>query len=270
MSKQKLGGRKYNLSFLDIAAAGFLFVYAGFIIALVAADILYIDIGKFIGIFQNKDILFAMKLSLITSFVSVIMSVIFAVPIGYALSRYQFKGKILIDTIIDIPIILPPLVIGVSLLVFFRTPVGRAIEAGGLRFVYTPLGIVLAQFIVTTTLCIRAVKACFEVIDKRIEDVARTLGYSKLQAFGKVTLPMAKNGIIAGAVITWAQAIGLFGPLMVFSGTTRLKTEVLPTSIYLELSLGRIEEALAISLVMIIFSVTAIAVFKKLGGKVYL
>lgn len=260
----------YKFSLFDIAAVGMLVIYTGLIMALILADVFYTDVNKFIGIFQNRDILFAMRLSLITSFISVVMSVVFAVPIGYVLSRYQFRGKVLVDTIIDVPIILPPLVIGVSLLVFFRTPIGRAIEAGGLRFVYTPLGIVLAQFIVTTTLCIRAVKACFEVIDRRLEDVARTLGFSKLQAFAKVTLPMAKNGIIAGAVITWAQAIGLFGPLMVFSGTTRLKTEVLPTSIYLELSLGRIEEAIAISLVMIIFSVTAIAVFKKLGGKVYL
>ena len=268
MSMKTTGRLNSNFSFLDITAVAMLVIYVGFIIALIAGDMFYMQMSKFIEIFKNRDILFAMKLSLITSTLSVILSLLFAVPIGYVLSRYQFAGKLLVDTIIDILIVLPPLVIGVSLLIFFRTPLGQAIEASGLHFVYTPLGIVLAQFIVASAFGVRAIKAAFDTIDKRLEDVARTLGFSKFKAFFKVTLPMARNGIIAGGVITWARAIGIFGPIMVFVGTTRLKTEVLPTSIYLELSIGRIEEALAISMVMIIFSVITIALFKKLGGTV--
>ncbi|MFH1440748.1 MAG: ABC transporter permease [Candidatus Omnitrophota bacterium] len=268
MNRKTTGRLKFNFSFLDITAVAMLVIYVGFIIALIAGDIFYLPMAKFIEIFKNRDILFAMKLSLITSTLSVILSLLFAVPIGYVLSRYQFAGKLLVDTIIDILIVLPPLVIGVSLLIFFRTPLGQAIEASGLHFVYTPLGIVLAQFIVASAFGVRAIKAAFDTIDKRLEDVARTLGFSKFKAFLKVTLPMARNGIIAGAVITWARAVGIFGPIMVFVGTTRLKTEILPTSIYLELSIGRIEEALAISMVMIIFSVITIALFKKLGGTV--
>lgn len=262
--------KKANLTVLDIIAILMLVGYVGFILSLIIADIFYLDAGKFIGIFKNRDIRFAMKLSGITSVLSVIVSLIFAIPVGYALSRFNFFGKTFVDTIVDIPIILPPLVIGVSLLVFFRTSIGQAIESTGLRFVYTPLGIVLAQFTVSSALSIRAVKVSFDTIDKRLEDVARTLGWSKIQAFCKVTLPMAKNGIIAGGVITWARAIGIFGPLMVFTGTTRLKTEVLPTSIYLELSVGRIEEALSIAIIMILFSVVALLLFKKLGGSGYL
>lgn len=268
MSRKITGKLKFNFSFLDITAVVMLVIYVGFIIALIAGDVFYMQMGKFIEIFKNRDILFAMKLSFITSTLSVIFSLLFAVPIGYVLSRYQFAGKLLVDTIIDILIVLPPLVIGVSLLIFFRTPLGQAIEASGLHFVYTPLGIVLVQFIVASAFGVRAIKAAFDTIDKRLEDVARTLGFSKFKAFLKVTLPMARNGIIAGGVITWARAVGIFGPIMVFVGTTRLKTEVLPTSIYLELSIGRIEEALAISMVMIIFSVITIALFKKLGGTV--
>lgn len=266
MSKKSLHCLKFNFSFLDITAITMLIIYVGFIVVLIAADISYLRLDKFIGIFRNRDILFAMKLSFITSMLSVIFSLFFAIPIGYGLSRYRFAGKLLVDTIIDMLIVLPPLVIGVSLLIFFRTPLGRAIEASGLHFVYTPLGIVLAQFIVSSAFAVRAIKAAFDTIDKRLEDVARTLGFSKLKAFLKVTLPLARNGIIAGAVITWAHAVGIFGPIMVFVGTTRLKTEILPTSIYLELSIGRIEEALAISMVMIIFSIITIALFKKLGG----
>jgi molybdate transport system permease protein len=176
----------------------------------------------------------------------------------------------LVDTIVDMPIVLPPLIMGVSLLVFFRTPVGKVIESSGLHFVYTPQGVILAQFVVACSFTIRTIKAAFDSVDRRYEDVAMTLGCSKRQAFFKVSLPLAKNGVIAGGVFAWARAIGEFGPIMVFSGTTRFKTEVLPTSIYLELSVGRIEAALSIAVLMIIIAMVTLMLFKKIGRVGYI
>ena len=245
-----------------------LFFYVAFVASLVIVDICYIKPGDFFGIFHDVDLLYAMRLSLVTSTVSVILALLVALPVGYALSRFKFPGRVIIDTLVDMPIVLPPLVIGVSLLVLFETPLGKAIENTGLRFVYTPLGIVLAQFTVVSAYAIRTIKTAFDSIDPRLENVARTLGWSRGQAFWRVTVPMARKGIIAAGVIAWAHAIGLFGPLMVFSGTTRRKTEVLATSVYLELSVGEIEKALAITLLLVILSMVSLILFKRLmGGK---
>jgi len=247
-----------------------LFLYLLVILALMLSDISYINFDTFRRVLWSREIRFAIKLSLITSVITTFLSLCVAVPAGYALSRYSFPGKMMVDTVVDIPIVLPPLIMGVSLLVFFQTPVGRAIERSGLRFVYTPQGIVLAQFVVACSFAIRTIKAAFDGVDRRLEDVAMTLGCNRRQAFLKVSLPLAKNGIIAGGVFAWARAIGEFGPIIVFCGTTRFKTEVMPTSIYLELSVGRIESALSIAILMILIALATLMLFKKLGGVGYI
>jgi molybdate transport system permease protein len=253
-------------SLLDLVTSGTLMAYAGLLMLLLAANIGYLEPSNFIEIFKNADLRAAIWLSLITSTLTAALSLLVAVPIAYALSRLNLPGRLLLDTLVDVPIVLPPLVMGISLLVFFRTPLGRAIEAGGLRFAYTPAGIVLAQFLVVSPYAIRTVKAAMDDIDPRLENVARTLGWSQVQVFLRVTLPMLRGGILAGGVITWSQAIGLFGPMMVFAGTMRGRTEVMATSIYLELSVGRIQMALAISMLMIAMAMVALLAFKRLMG----
>ncbi len=224
---------------------------------------MFLDFHEFRAIFQSVDLRFALRLSLITSTISAILAVFVSVPVSYVLSRFDFPGRTILDTFVDIPIVLPPLVFGLCLLVFFRTPLGQFIENTGFRFVYQPAGIVLAQFFIIAPYAVRTVKASFDSMNTRIEDVARTLGYSRAGVFLKVTLPMVRNGIVAGGVIAWAVAIGLFGPMMVFVGTTRQRTEVLATSIYLELSVGHIQSALAIALILIVLSVVLLVTFKK-------
>ncbi len=248
---------------------GSLLLYLTIILALLLADILYIDPSTFWKTLRSEEIQFAIKLSCVSSFITALLALIIGIPAGYALSRYRFPGMMLMDTIVDIPIVLPPLIMGISLLVFFRSPVGKAIENSGLQFVYTTQGIVLAQFVVACAFAIRTIKAAFDSVDRRFEDVAMTLGCTRAQAFLKVSLPLARNGVIAGGVFAWARAIGEFGPVMVFSGITRFKTEVMPTSIYLELSVGRIEAALSIAVLMIVLAMVVLILFKKLGGAGY-
>ncbi|MBN1554596.1 MAG: ABC transporter permease subunit, partial [Phycisphaerae bacterium] len=228
--------------------------------------VLYVDGREFAAVFRNPDFRFAMRLSLWTSTLSAFLAVVTAIPVGYVLARKRFPGRTLLDSIVDIPIVLPPVVMGLCLLVFFRTPLGEAMEDAGLRFVYHASGIVLAQYFSITPYAVRTVKAAVENLNPRIEEVARTLGYTRGRVFWRVTLPMIKNGVIAGGVIAWAVAIGLFGPMMILVGTTRQRTEVLATSIYLELSVGRIQTALAIALVMIAMALVALTLFKKLTG----
>ena len=139
-----------------------------------------------------------------------------------------------------------------------------------MRFVFQPAGIVAAQFVVACAFAIRTMKATFDGIDPRYESVARTLGFGPGRAFLKGTLPLARSGVVAAAVITWARAIGEFGPVLVFCGATRFRTEVLPTSIYLEVSVGNLHAALSVALLMIVIALVVLIVLKKVGGKVYL
>lgn len=253
-------------SIFDGYAVGMLVLYVAFIATLILVDVGYIRWKHFVDLFSSDDLRYSMRLSLITSTTSALLSLIVGIPVGYSLSRFNFKGKVVIDTLIDLPIILPPLVIGISLLVFFQTSVGAAIENSGLKFVYQPQGIVLAQFTAVSAYAVRTIKVAFDGIDPRLERVARTLGWSRIQAFMRVTLPMARNGILAAGVMAWSHAIGLFAPLMIFAGTTRHKTEVLSTSIYLELSIGHIETALAITLLLVVFAMVAVTIVKKFVG----
>lgn len=262
-SRSRIGG---VLSFNAFAVA-VLFAFVGALALLLAAVVAYLEIGEFWNLFRKPDIRFAARLSLYTATLSAVLAVLVAVPASYALSRVVFPGRALVDAIVDIPIVLPPVVMGLCILVFFRTPLGQAMEHAGLRFVYQPAGIVLAQFFTVVPYAIRTVKATLDNTDPRVEDVARTLGFTRGQVFLKVTLPTIRSGIIAGGVIAWAVAIGLFGPMMILVGTTRQRTEVLATSIYLELSVGRVQSALAIALLMIAMALLALALFKRISGR---
>ncbi len=262
-----LHGRLFAASMLAFVG---LFVIG--LAALVIADVAYVvtdvgpaNLGKFAAVLFSAEIRAALWLSIWTSTVTVIIGLIFAVPMGYALSRYRFPGRAVVDSIVDLPIILPPLVVGLSLLVFFQTDAGRWIEAAGLKFVFQTKGIILCQLLVSASFGIRAVKLTFDGIDPRIEQVAMTLGCTHPGAFFRVALPMARRGIIVGGILIWTRALGIFGPLMVFVGAVRMRTEVLPTTIYLEQSIGRIEVALAVAILMLLLAAAALVTIRMVG-----
>ncbi|MFQ5810217.1 MAG: ABC transporter permease, partial [Armatimonadota bacterium] len=202
----------------SVVVFAFLVAFLLGVVGLLLADALYINAGAAQRVLHSEEIRAATWLSLWTSTVTTLIGLLFAVPTGYALSRYRFPGHILADTIVDLPIVFPPLVMGLSLLVFFQTPVGKWLDAHGLGFVYEPRGIVLAQFFVAVSFGIRAIKSTFDDIDRRQEDVALTLGCTRGQAFWRIAVPNARGGIVAGAILTWAKAFGIFGALMVFVG----------------------------------------------------
>ncbi len=247
----------------------------------------------FVAGVKDAENRFAIRLSLVTATITVLIAMVVGIPGAYVLSRYRLPGSGFIDTLLDLPIVLPPPVMGISLLIFFSKGFGRAVDqmtpqwavdimnsflsfAVGheiedkLPWTYTTRGIVLAQFFVACPFGVRAIKAAFDTIGRRHEDVARTLGCTQRQAFFRVVLPMARSGILAGAIMTWARAIAEFGPILFFCGATRWKTEVMPVGMYLHYSIGDIENAVALVLVMVITSTVTLLTFKKLGGQGYL
>jgi molybdate transport system permease protein len=117
---------------------------------------------------------------------------------------------------------------------------------------------------------VRCMKATFDSLTPRYEQVARTLGCSAGAAFTKVTLPLAKDGIIAAAIMTWARAIGEFGPIIVFAGSTQGKTLVLPTAIFLNMQVGDLDMMAAATMMLVAIAAGALLVFKRLGGRGYI
>lgn len=239
--------------------------YIILIVGMMIADMTFTTPGHILKALNSKEIQYAIKLSLISCTITMLLSLIVAIPTGYFMSRYNFRGKRILDAILDIPIILPPLVIGLSLLILFQTAPGKFIESH-VRITYTVYSVVIAQFMVACAFAVRTMNVSFAQIDSRQEDVALTLGCSKGQAFWRILLPQAKNGILTAGSLAWARALGEFGPILIFSGATRMRTEVLPTTVFLELSIGNIEAAVAVSLIMIFAGFGVLMIVRYFGN----
>ena len=210
------------------------------IVAMLAADASYTSPSRLWQALGSPAIRYAVWLSLISCSITAILSVWVAVPLGYLLSRFDFPGRRLLDVLLDMPIVLPPLVVGLSLLILFQTPPGRLVESV-VPVTYAIPSVILAQFAVACAFAVRTMRVTFDQIPRRREEVAMTLGCSRGQAFWRVTLPEARRGVVAAFTLAWARALGEFGPILVFSGATRFRTEVLSTTVFLELSVGNLE-----------------------------
>ena len=268
--------------------------YVVLIIALIAADIAFTSPKHFVEALRKPEIQYALRLTLITCTISALLSIWVATPLGYLLSRFTFRGRWLIDTIIDIPVVLPPLVIGLSLLILFHLPVAgtnleeqcqrflRPLQSvwnqlvigvrlpvlqwqGQPRITYAQPAVVLAQFAVACAFAVQTMRVTFNQIDPRAEMVALTLGCRRSQAFFEIALPQAWRGVIAAITIAWARSLGEFGPILVFAGATRMRTEVLSTTVFLELSVGQLEAAVAVSLIMVVAAMAVLGIVRLLG-----
>ncbi len=245
-------------------------VYLALILGMLGADSTFTSVGAIRRALQSPEIRHAFGLSFFTATVTAILSVWFAVPIGYSMSRHRFRGHAIVDAILDIPIVLPPMVIGLSLLILFQTDVGQYLEQLsesliGVGITYEVPSIILAQFAVSCAFAVRTMRDTFDRQEPRCEAVAWTLGCSARQAFWHVVLPDAWRGVISAGLLAWARALGEFGPVLVFAGATRMKTEVLPSTVFLELSIGDLGAAVAVSLVLVTAAVGCLLLARVLG-----
>jgi molybdate transport system permease protein len=260
-------------SFLTLGFGVILGLYIFFILGVILADLLLVsgtELGRlqFIESIRDPHVLHAMWLSVWTSSLASIIALVIAVPAAHWLSRSRGRLAGILDALIDIPIILPPLLFGISLLVLFqRSFVGPALRSLGLKFVHEPAGIVLVQVLIATAYGARMLRGAFDALDPRLAAVARTLGCTPGKAFWHVTLPTVRRQVVSAAVIIWARALALYGPIIAFVGATAGYTEVLPVRMYLEMSIGRLEAALAIALLMIGLAGVVLVVMKWAGGR---
>ena len=261
--RQHEPGRRSDALF-HAGLVGLLGSYVLLIVGLLAALGSFTTLGHLVQAMASEEIRYAFRLSLVSCTLCTLLSLWVAVPGGYLLSRYNFPLKGLLDAVLDIPIVLPPLVIGLALLILFQTGPGRAVE----QFVpvtFAVPSVVLAQFSVACAFAVRTMRVTFDQISPRSEQVALTLGCRRSQAFWMVVFPEARRGILTAATLAWARSLGEFGPILVFSGATRLRTEVLPTTVFLELSVGNIEAAAAVSLVMVLAALVVLILARLFG-----
>ncbi|MDB4750023.1 ABC transporter permease [Rubripirellula sp.] len=269
-TKTKLKRRRSDLPFF-LVMSGISSCFILLIVLLLAADLMFTSFEDFRAAVMKPEIQSAFRLTILSCTIAALLSIWVATPLGYLLSRYRFPGRLLIDTIVDIPIVLPPLVLGLSLLILFHLPIGGwELEAWlrddiGFPVTYRWPAVILAQFSVSCAFAVRTMRVTFDQINPRAEDVARTLGCTRGQAFLQIALPQSWRGMIAATTIAWARALGEFGPILVFAGATRMRTEVLSTTVFLELSIGQLNAAVAVSLLMVVMAVVVLVVLRVLG-----
>ena len=208
--------------------------------------------------FCSEEVLFSIRLSLITSTLSTLLCFLVGIPCAYALARCRMPLRRLCRLVLELPLSLPYLVLGLCLLMMFSSDAGRMLRDLGFRVIFEPAGIVMAQWIVNIPFVIRLMRTALEELDSRLEFIAGTLGASRWQRFCTITLPLCRNSILMAAILTWSRAIGEFGATLMLVGVTRMKTETLPASIYLNISTGDNGMAMASAIILLIISGTAL------------
>lgn len=222
------------------------FVYAGLVFSL----FYFFQPTLFLKEFLSERTLYALFLSIATATLVTVCSIFFALPSAYALSRYHFFGKQIIDTLLELPMIVSPVALGAMILIFLNTPAGRVVQ-DSTHLIFTVYGILAAQFTTTVGVATRLIKSVFDEIPRRYEELSWTLGQSDTQTFFKVVVPMSKQGIIMSAILTWAKALGEFGATLTVAGSMAFKTETLPIAIFMRLSSADIEGAAVLVLILI-------------------
>ncbi|WP_300061478.1 molybdate ABC transporter permease subunit [uncultured Roseobacter sp.] len=176
----------------------------------------------------------AVLLSLKVSFWATLASLPLGLWVAYVLARRQFPGKQLLNGLVHLPLILPPVVTGYLLLISFstQTPLGRTLEAMGIVFAFRWTGAALAAAVMAFPLMVRAMRLSIEAVDPKLEQAAATLGASRLWVFLTITLPLILPGVIAGAILAFAKAMGEFGATITFVSNIPGQTQTIPSAIY--------------------------------------
>jgi len=177
----------------------------------------------------------ALSLSLLTATATTVCALFLGTPLAYLLARRSFRGRRIIDTLVDLPMVLPPAVAGIALLLVFgrRGWLGTPLEAAGISIVFTPVAVVLAQLFVAAPFYIRSAAAGFAEIDSELEQAAALDGAGDFDVFRHVTAALAWPAILGGMVMTWARALGEFGATIIFAGNFPGRTQTMPLAIYL-------------------------------------
>jgi len=240
------------------------FLLALFLLPLVALFVRSMS-DDFLGYAFSEQAFKALRLSLLTSSLTTFSAVMFGTPLAYMLARWKFRFKSWVELIIDLPIVLPPSVAGLSLLIAFgrRGVFGPLLSAFDISLPFTTTAVVLAQIFVASPLYVRSARVGFTNVDKQLEEAAHVEGANFWQLFREVMVPLTGRTLLSGAILTWTRALGEFGATILFAGNLEGVTQTMPMAIYLgfERNLGI---ALALSVVLVLTSIFLLLLTKRL------
>lgn len=247
--------------------------YLVFIALPILAVFLRIDPSQVSAQLQNGQIIEAIQLSLFTSAIATGVSIMLTVPTAYFMVTRKFPGKSILDTLIDLPIVLPPAVAGVALLLAFAPKglLGPILNSLNLTIPGSTIAVILAQIFVASPFILRSAKTGFENVNQDVINSAKILSDSKLRVFLTVTLPLSTSVILSGVMMTWARALGEFGATIMFAGNIPGVTQTMPLSIYVLMSSTPLAGVmLSTVLIVISFSILILIKYieqKRSGGK---
>ena len=250
-----------------------IFIIPGlFLIALLGLPLLALILRSFDKDFftyaLSSSALTALRLSLVTSLISVGIAIVFGTPLAYMLARWEFFGKGFVELLIDLPIALPPSVAGLALLIAFgrQGVFGSALSLLGISLPFTTTAVIMAQTFVSAPLYIRAARIGFAEVDIQMEEAAYVEGANQWQVFSEIMFPLAGRALISGAILTWTRALGEFGATILFAGNLEGVTQTMPLAIYLgfERNLG---VAIALSVMLVGVSVVLLLLTRSLEKK---
>jgi molybdate transport system permease protein len=240
-------------------AEGSLRAVAGLVVLLLALPIVTLVgrsvlSGALAGAAGSSAVLAALGLSLATTAVSLLLTIGIGLPLAFVLARRRFRGKWLVEAIVDMPIVLPPSVAGLALLLVLgrRGLLGGPLTSLGLDVAFTTVAVVIAQLFVSAPFFIRSARAGIAGVDRDLEDAARVDGASELRLFRDVTVALAAPALAAGLVMSWARALGEFGATIMFAGNVEGRTQTLPLVVYSEFQGGDLDASIAAAAILVV------------------
>ncbi len=212
---------------------------------------------------SQPNVLQAIGLSLITTLISTLIIILGGTPLAYSQARGQFRFNRLIDTLIDLPLVLPPAVAGIALLMAFgrRGILGGVLNDLGIHIAFTPLAVIIVQVFVAAPFYIKSATLGFSNIDQELEQSAALDGASSPQVFRFLTIPLSWSALLGGSMMSWARALGEFGATIIFAGNFPGRTQTMPLAIYIGFELD-LDIALTLSVILILFSFLALLIAK--------
>jgi molybdate transport system permease protein len=222
--------------------------------------------GELLGALSSPVVLDALILSLITTATSLVIVVVFGLPLALYLARTSGGLNVWLETAVDLPIVLPPSVAGLALLLVFgsRGLIGQSLSAFGVSIPFTTLAVVLAQVFVAAPFFIRSARTGIGGVDNDLEDAARVDGATERHVLRWITVPLAAPALAAGLVMTWARALGEFGATIMFAGNIQGRTQTLPLVVYGEFQSSDLEASVAAATVLVIAAFAALIAFRFL------
>lgn len=246
---------------------GWLWLSAGPLLAFLAVPIGVLvyraSLGNLAATLDSAPVRQALQLSLLTTLATTGLALVFGTPVAYLLARRRFRLKRVVDTLLDLPSVLPPSVAGLALLITFgrRGVIGSTLSAWGLNLAFTTAAVVLAQMFIAVPFYVRAATLGFESIEPELEEAAALDGAGRWQLFRFVTAPLAGPALVSGGVMTWARALGEFGATLIFAGNFAGRTQTMPLAIYLGFEMD-LDVALTLSVILVGLAALALVLVK--------